>query len=429
MLFLLSAFISFTQLASATDSSPWPTNLNLSNTNATTTINNFNPTSVTSANASSITANWNPSAVNNPGTNARIPSSVSSACQAFLARLNSNSQVKSCTAPLMNATASFSAGPQAVTPAQVKAAFDGLCGPNSGAGCETILMHEILGHFAGNCSSELSAGVPAIQAAYDVLYIMTPFKGALCAQDPKTGDYCPTFIATSVINATADSKDPAMSASDFKTMITNLLPTGKLVTQLGSSLTKRAIAVVNSASAYTGRHDLHRRDHSTRAKSSHLHYRDVSTNWTTTNATFNTNATNTTTTTTINGTFSSSNSTYHPDPKTFTTTNLAFLFLSPTLPTSALCTPCTVSVLASYIAFEQSTPHFGGLASSGYLSGQVKLWKGISGKCGIQFANSISTRAGIVSMMGSANAGTGLQIPSFSTSFLSILLGSLLVLL
>ncbi|KAH9811569.1 hypothetical protein DFH28DRAFT_981344 [Melampsora americana] len=402
------------KLISADADSPWPSNMNLSS------VIGHNSTSLNSTNqTSSSPSAWNPSAEFNPGTNARIPSSVSSACQAFLARLNSNSQVKACTAPLMNATASFSSGASAVTSDQVQSAFHDLCGPESGNGCQVGLFHEILSHFTGNCTDELHAGNPAIRSAYDVLYIMTQFKRALCAQDPKTGDYCPTTIASAVINSTSDSKDPAMSATDFRTMITSLLPTGKLVTQLGGSHTKRAIAAVSPGHAA---HHHDRRDHATIARASHLHSRDDNSSYasdtytksntsdsTTTNSTSNNG-------TTSNSTFTNSTSTNktnssgsyanndHPDPTAFTTTNLAFLFLSPTLSKSALCTPCTVSVVASYIAFEQSTPHFGGLRASGYLSGQVKLWQGIAGKCGAQFAQSISDRAGIVNLMTTSDA-------------------------
>lgn len=394
-----------------TADSPWPTNMNLSSS----PLISQNSTSLnsTSNKTSSAPSDWNPSAEFNPGTNARIPSSVSGACQAFLARLNSNAQVKACTAPLMNATASFSSGASSVTPDQVQSAFHDLCGPDSGNACQTGLFHEILGHFSGNCSDELHAGIPAIRSAYDVIYIMTPYKRALCAQDPKTGDYCPTTIASAVINTTSDSKDPAMSATDFRTMITSLLPSGKLVTQLGGSLTRRAIAAVTPGHA-THNHD--RRDHASLA--SHLRARDDNTSYTgasytngnLTNSTLsNSTLTNSTSANSTNTKSKSNNSSSyanndHPDPTTFTTTNLAFLFLSPSLPKNALCTPCTIAVMASYIAFEQSTPHFGGLRASGYLSGQVKLWKGITGKCGAQFAQSISDRAGIVNLMSTSDA-------------------------
>ncbi|EGG08013.1 uncharacterized protein MELLADRAFT_85280 [Melampsora larici-populina 98AG31] len=412
--------------------SPWPSSMNSS-------LIGQNSTSLNSTNKNnSASSDWNPSAEFNPGTNARIPSSVSGACQAFLARLNSNSEVKACTAPLMNATASFSSGASSVTPDQVQSAFHDLCGPASGNGCQTGLFHEILSHFSGNCSDELHAGIPAIRSAYDVLYIMTPYKRALCAQDPKTGDYCPTTIASSVINSSSDSKDPAMSATDFRTMITSLLPSGKLVTQLGGSLTRRAIAAVTPGHAH---HNHDRRDHASIARSSHLKARDDNSSYTSDTYT-NGNVTNSTITnstltnsTSNNGTSTkpktNSSSSYanndHPDPTTFTTTNLAFLFLSPTLPKNALCTPCTIAVMASYIAFEQSTPHFGGLRASGYLSGQVKLWQGITGKCGAQFAQSISDRAGIVNLMSTSDA------TSIKASFKGVVgitvMGSILALL
>lgn len=163
-----------------------------------------------------------------------------------------------------------------------------------------------------------------------------------------------------------------MSANDFRTMITSLLPSGKLVTQVGSSLTKRATAYFKPESS------IDKRAQQGNAKTGHLHQFAVSGNGTTA---------------------AENEATYHPDPDAFTTTNLAFLFLNPSLPASALCTPCTVSVVASYIAFEEMTPHYGGLRASGFLSGQVKLWKGITNRCGADFAKSINDKAGIVNMM------------------------------
>lgn len=327
---------------------------------------------------------------NNPGTNFRIPTTISATCQQFLAELNSNANLTSCTAPLLNATHSFSSGPKSVTREQVLKAFDGLCGSNSGSGCAPHIMYTILNQFSATCTSELQAGVEAVRMIYDVLYILTPYRVALCSKEPTTGDYCPSVIASSIVNGTASpsgSKSNNMTTADFSAMVNSVFGS-KLVTQMGPS----------SPST----------DHTV------LHSRQLS------NSTSNGSNFNTTTSS------SSSQNLYNPNPDTYTNVNLAFLFLSPNLPDSALCKPCTQSVMAAYIGFEQATPHFGGLYSSSYLSGQLKLWKSISSRCGQKFIESINNEAGIMSILTStsgANSSFFHLIFTFqSVSIISLLL-------
>lgn len=311
------------------------------------------------------------SASNNPGTNARIPKSISSSCQAYLARLNSNTKVQACTAPLLNATASLAAGGfQSIKPDQLKSAFDGICAPNSG--CEPALIHNILGHLAGNCSQELSQGETSVRTIYDVLYILTPYRVAMCAKDPSTKQYCSSVIASAVVNGTVSKKadkTKVMSPSDFGAMVSSVLSTDKLITQGGTH-------PVNTSSS------LQRRQPASSDDFGHAFFASA-------NATTNTTA--------AQG--DDLSPVYHPNANTYASTNMAFLFLSPDLPEAALCTPCTQSVLAAYIGFEESNPHIGGLSASAYLSGQIKLWKGVKERCGAKFVEVIETDAGIMSSL------------------------------
>ncbi|KAI8450382.1 hypothetical protein BY996DRAFT_6432490 [Phakopsora pachyrhizi] len=333
--------------------------------------------------SSNSTSGWDPSNLQNPGTNPRIPKSISSSCQAYLARLNSNSKLKTCTAPLLNATAAFSNGPQSIKSDQLKTSYDSLC--HGGSGCEPSLIHAILGHLAGNCTQELQSGETTVRALYDVLYILTPYRVSMCSQDPSTGSYCPSVIASAVVRGTSDSKgsDRMMSSKDFGRMVSSVLSGDKLVTQLGPS---------NPSSS-----NLNRRGQSDSKEHSPLVKNLLKiANFSTTNQSGNNLSTSSSTqTANLN----------HPNPEAYTSTYLAFLFLNPDLPEKALCTPCTQAVLASYIGFEQASPYVGGLAASGYLSGQVKLWQSVSQKCGHQFMESVNTDAGIMYSMTDTSLG------------------------
>ncbi|WAQ83681.1 hypothetical protein PtA15_4A129 [Puccinia triticina] len=260
-----------------------------------------------------------PAVQSNPGANVRIPTTISQGCQAFLGQLNANPNITSCTAPLLNATASFASGPKSVTHDQVQKAFDGLCGSNSGSGCAPHMMYTILNQFSSACNAELQTGVEAVRMTYDVLYILTPYRVALCSKDPTTSQYCPSVIAAAVVNGTtspSSAKSANSSASDFGAMVSSVFG-DKLVSQ-----------------------------------------------------------------------------------------------------------PCTQSVLAAYIGFEQATPHFGGLSSSGYLSGQLKLWQAVSERCGAPFIEAINQEAGIMSILTtSAAAAINLLL---TNSYSSLALASIL---
>ncbi|OAV87223.1 hypothetical protein PTTG_06143 [Puccinia triticina 1-1 BBBD Race 1] len=321
-----------------------------------------------------------PAVQSNPGANVRIPTTISQGCQAFLGQLNANPNITSCTAPLLNATASFASGPKSVTHDQVQKAFDGLCGSNSGSGCAPHMMYTILNQFSSACNAELQTGVEAVRMTYDVLYILTPYRVALCSKDPTTSQYCPSVIAAAVVNGTtspSSAKSANSSASDFGAMVSSVFG-DKLVSQVGGSPPSHPV--------------LHTRD------SLPL------------NSTAATNQ--------------QQQQVYNPNPDTYTNTNLAFLFLSPYLPDAALCKPCTQSVLAAYIGFEQATPHFGGLSSSGYLSGQLKLWQAVSERCGAPFIEAINQEAGIMSILTtSAAAAINLLL---TNSYSSLALASIL---
>lgn len=62
--------------------------------------------------------------------------------------------------------------------------------------------------------------------------------------------------------------------------------------------------------------------------------------------------------------------------------------------------------MAAYVGFEQAVPHYGGLATSGFLSGQLQLWKSIVGQCGPDFVNAINQEAGIMTILTTSEAAS-----------------------
>jgi hypothetical protein len=83
-----------------------------------------------------------------------------------------------------------------------------------------------------------------------------------------------------------------------------------------------------------------------------------------------------------------------PNMTTYHDTNLPFLFFTPDLDATNLCTSCARSVLAAYIDFESNVPYAPGLASSQLLDTQSALYKAIQDKCPAGFLSGAVQAAG-----------------------------------
>jgi hypothetical protein len=107
-----------------------------------------------------------------------------------------------------------------------------------------------------------------------------------------------------------------------------------------------------------------------------------------------------------------------PNATTFRVTSLPFLFLSPNMSSPLLCTSCTKSILASYVAFESRMPYALGLSNSPILGGQGGLYRGIGLTCGAGFLKSIDDMAGQkAALSGSSKIIVGGLLPSVGLSF------------
>lgn len=205
-----------------------------------------------------------------------------------------------------------------------------MCASN---GCDQNYVVGKLNSFYSACRSEIDSGNDKVANLYDVLYVFTPLKSAVCAVDSSSQAYCVNAIrkagasakgpANSTVNAvnTNAVASIAQSAADF---IFDLVP----------GLQKRAPATQSFASIVT------------------------------------------------------------PNATTYRNTNLPFLFLQPDMTKDELCTSCTRQIMVTYIKYENSIGYGPGLGNSPILGGQSGLWNGIKTVCGDSFTSAIVSEAG-----------------------------------
>ncbi|KAG6377710.1 hypothetical protein JVT61DRAFT_14481 [Boletus reticuloceps] len=112
-----------------------------------------------------------------------------------------------------------------------------------------------------------------------------------------------------------------------------------------------------------------------------------------------------------------------PNITTYQNTNLLFLFLKPSMPSSTLCTTCTRNIMTPYITFESACPYAPGLANSLLLAGQVPLYANITNICGLSFLNGAVQAAGGLSsglVSGAAPIAVGQEFSAAVAAILGI---------
>ncbi len=322
-----------------------------------------------------------------PISTAMIPTNISTSCAAFLNQLNTDTTFTSCMLPLANITALYN--PVAAvngTDAGISAAstitstLTALC--SSSSGCTDALIRNYLSSFYGACTNELAdptAYNKDVREIYDFLYVVNPFKGAVCSKDATSKKFCVLEVAASAANATAsiptgatNTTGPANStsiASTLKSFVTTqdlfspqvaLAAANLVIVQTASTAGSLSRRLVNLLAA--------------RAEG------------------------NATTTSAID-----SSTIITPNTTTYLNTGIAYLFLQPNMSSGVLCTSCTKSILASYVAWEGQVPYALGLASSPILGAQSALWSSVAKTCGDAFMGSITNQAGVLSANATAN--------------------------
>ncbi|KZT03267.1 uncharacterized protein LAESUDRAFT_762052 [Laetiporus sulphureus 93-53] len=275
-------------------------------------------------------------------SSALIPAGISAGCTTFLTSFNSDSTLAACTAPLISATAQFGATANASaspTSSTVKTALADLCGASS-ACSPTTIRSTLTGMYAA-CVDELTSGLNAdVLRTYDVLYSIVPLANAMCSKDD-SGDYCVLDISASGNSSSSSNSTNDAAASHSSSTFSNISQ------YLWSS---------SSSSSSSSNSSLARRDDSTQTPISIV-----------------------------------------PNVTTFSSNNILFLFLSPDLSSSELCTSCARNVLSAYIDFESTVPYAPGLAVSTLMKGQTALYKSVMNICGENFLSGAAEAAGSLS--------------------------------
>jgi len=246
------------------------------------------------------------------------------------------------------------------------------------------LLRSTLAHFEGNCSSELTAKNPTVLGLYEVVYIAAPLLTSVCTKDA-AGGYCLTDITSGKVpaaTASASNGSTAATASNSTVLLESN------TTSVFSSSSKYTIAnyagevatnpqiLFSAVSKVASR--LLRRQSVTPAVALDA----------------NTPAASTAVITGTTGVL--------PNAETWQENNVPFLFLSQNMTSTVLCTSCSKSVFAAYIAFEASHPHVLGLPNSALLGQQGKIWTGIGNVCGSGFLQSTAEQAGQTTLSGGA---------------------------
>jgi hypothetical protein len=138
---------------------------------------------------------------------------VSSACSSFLTTLNNDTEIQTCTAPLLsatqfyaNATSAAKNSTTATTSSSANAltsSLEKLCATNTG--CNSGLIRQRLSQFWTACDSEIRAKNADVLAIYDVLYLLNPFHEAVCTRDDSK-NYCVLNIASDTASQNSTTK-------------------------------------------------------------------------------------------------------------------------------------------------------------------------------------------------------------------------------
>ncbi|TNY19011.1 hypothetical protein DMC30DRAFT_354596 [Rhodotorula diobovata] len=325
--------------------------------------------------ASSTSTSASPASTNNP----LIPSAISTKCQSFLTYLNSHPDVAACTAPLLQAVSAFhaSASSDSFDAASSSAIQDALAGLCYSSPCDDALVRSLLTQFNSDCSDELANANSVVLGSYDALYVLTPLRDAVCSTD-SAADWC--------INDIAKGEMPAGSMGANATAV---------VSNVASSYAAAATASIDLASSASPSPSPSSSNASAPASAS------ASSSSNDTAPAFNLTAP------VVQSVPSFSVPSILPNAATWSTTSLPFLFLSPNMSSSLLCSSCTKSILSAYVAWESRMPYALGLANSPLLSGQGDLWTATGEKCGGGFLESVAKQAGEANLTGGAAPPAG----------------------
>ncbi|CCM00848.1 uncharacterized protein FIBRA_02891 [Fibroporia radiculosa] len=266
---------------------------------------------------------------------ALIPTGISANCTQFLTTFNADTSLSSCTSPLISATSQF--GPNASDSSDPSAStVESSLGTLCGStsACSSSSIRTSIASFYAACTTELTSSPnAAVQRTYDVLYSLIPLSQAMCSKDDN-GKYCVLDISSAGTNSSGVNNGASSSSGAFSS--------------ISSYLWSSASSTTPSVSK--------RQSSSSQAPISIV-----------------------------------------PNVTTFSENNILFLFLSPNLSSSELCTTCTRNILTSYIAFETDVPYAPGINESPLMKGQSALYEAVQNTCGAGFLSGAAEAAGSLS--------------------------------
>ncbi|WWC91124.1 uncharacterized protein L201_006065 [Kwoniella dendrophila CBS 6074] len=337
-------------------------------------------------------------AQSNSTSNTLIPSNITSSCSTFLDSLNNDGTLSSCVTPLINATASFSPTAQTnLTEDSINYTLASIC--KSNAGCSDSTIRGWLANFYSQCYTELTSPTAYnsdVRELYDILYVVNPLKGAVCSINSGNQEYCVNEIVASEKNTTGTAASANSTASATpatnNTLFANLAATASDLTNPIQYAAQNLYVEVSVAASSLGKrfveNVLNRRQDGAQ-----------SVNMVTV---------------------------IKPNTATYKSTNLPFLFLQPSMASSALCTPCTREVLVAYVKWETQVPYALGLKQSPILGGQSDLWNAINSTCGVSFINAIKSEVGALAQnfSSSAQSSTNFFVAQNGVSSMSLMVGA-----
>jgi len=126
-------------------------------------------------------------------SNPLIPGDISAGCSEFINKFNGDASLTACTKSLIQATQSFGSGGSggsSPSKAEVSGAIDSICTGSASSACPDSLIRGQLADFYAACSDELTSKAnEKVRDMYDVLYVLSPLKKAMCSKDD-SGSYC-----------------------------------------------------------------------------------------------------------------------------------------------------------------------------------------------------------------------------------------------
>jgi hypothetical protein len=117
-----------------------------------------------------------------------IPSGLSTSCQNFYTKFDSNTTLLQSIQPVISATASIISSSSTPSSSVIATALNSLCSSSNTP--NALLYGSLLAQFYQACQAELTTSkIQAVGLLYDALYIVGPLQTALCQKD-SSGKYC-----------------------------------------------------------------------------------------------------------------------------------------------------------------------------------------------------------------------------------------------